>query len=158
MAKFFKTSEDIANMIQDIFENTSLPQMGVELKVISITKAKNVLKASKASATVHYLTNNDAVLIVYEDALDRLSDEYKVKLIEGALSNISYDTDKDKVAVESDIAKEMFRMRKKYENYVDILETSYIIIDEIEEEEKQRKEEEKIRKAEERAAKKRNNG
>ena len=151
MAKFFKTSEDIANMIQDIFENTSLPQMGVELKVISITKAKNVLKASKASATVHYLTNNDAVLIVYEDALDRLSDEYKVKLIEGALSNISYDTDKDKVAVESDIAKEMFRMRKKYENYVDILETSYIIIDEIEEEEKQRKEEEKIRK-------KRNNG
>ena len=116
MAKFFKTSEDIANMIQDIFENTSLPQMGVELKVISITKAKNVLKASKASATVHYLTNNDAVLIVYEDALDRLSDEYKVKLIEGALSNISYDTDKDKVAVESDIAKEMFRMRKKYEN------------------------------------------
>ena len=158
MTKFFKTSEDIANMIQDIFENTSLPQMGVELKVISITKAKNVLKASKASATVHYLTNNDAVLIVYEDALDRLSDEYKVKLIEGALSNISYDTDKDKVAVESDIAKEMFRMRKKYENYVDILETSYIIIDEIEEEEKQRKEEEKIRKAEERAAKKRNNG
>jgi len=158
MAKFFKTSEDIANMIQDIFENTSLPQMGVELKVISITKAKNALKASKASATVHYLTNNDAVLIVYEDALDRLSDEYKVKLIEGALSNISYDTDKDKVAVESDIAKEMFRMRKKYENYVDILEASYIIIDEIEEEEKQRKEEEKIRKAEERAAKKRNNG
>ena len=157
MAKFFKTSEDIASMIQDIFENTSLPQMGVELKVISITKAKNVLKASKASATVHYLTNNDAVLIVYEDALDRLSDEYKVKLIEGALSNISYDTDKDKVAVESDIAKEMCRMRKKYENYVDILETSYIIIDEIEEEEKQRKEEEKIRKAEERAAKKRNN-
>jgi hypothetical protein len=158
MAKFFKTSEDIANMIQDIFEDTSLPQMGVELKVISTTKAKNALKASKASATVHYLTNNDAVLIVYEDALDRLSDEYKVKLIEGALSNISYDTDKDKVAVESDIAKEMFRMRKKYENYVDILETSYIIIDEIEEEEKQRKEEEKIRKAEERAAKKRNNG
>ena len=78
--------------------------------------------------------------------------------LKGNGSNISYDTDKDKVAVESDIAKEMFRMRKKYENYVDILETSYIIIDEIEEEEKQRKEEEKIRKAEERAAKKKNNG
>jgi hypothetical protein len=60
--------------------------------------------------------------------------------------------------VESDIAKELFRMRKKYENYVDIMETSYAIIEQIEEEEKQKKEEEKMRKAAEKAAKKKNKG
>lgn len=156
--KLFKTSEDIAEQIQDIFENTGLPQVGVNLKIISTTKAKNAIKVSKASAREQYLTNKDIIMTVYEEAFDRLSDEIKEKLIEGNLSCVTYDTEKDKLNVDGDIAKEIFRMRKKYENYVDILEASYIVIDEIEEEEKQRKEEEKARKAEERAARKRNNG
>ena len=95
MAKFFETSADIAELAQDKFEDTGLAQMGIELKVISVTKAKNVLKASKAGATIQYLTKKDAILIVYEEVFDRLSDEYKEKLMEGALSNISYDTEKD---------------------------------------------------------------
>lgn len=157
MAKFFETSEDIKNLALSKFNETGLPQMGIELKLMSVTKGKNVVKASKAGATVHYLTKKDVFLVIYEEAFDRLSDEYKDKLMEGALSNISYDTEKDKLNVEMDVAKEMFRMRKKYTDYVDAMETSYILINEIEEEEKQRKEDEKIRKAEERAANKRNN-
>ena len=157
MAKFFETSEDIASLAQAKFEETSLPQMGIELKIISTTKSKNILKASKASATVQYLTKRDALLVIYEEAFDRLSDEMKEKLMEGALSNISYDDEKDKVNVEGDIAKEIFRMRKKYDNYVDMLEASYLAVEQIEEEEKQTKEEEKARKAEMRKNKQ-NNG
>ena len=146
MAKFFETSEDVKELIQNKFEETGLPNYGINLKVLSITKNKNILKASKASATVQYLTNKDAILIVYEEAFDKLSEEYKIKLIEGALSNIAYDTEKDKLIVEQDIAKEMFRMRKKYDNYVDIMEASYLVIEQIEEEEKERKEAEKANK------------
>jgi hypothetical protein len=47
-------------------------------------------------------------------------------------------------------------MRRKYDNYVDVMETAYLVIQQIEDEEKERKEAEKQRKAEERAAKKRN--
>lgn len=154
MAKFFETSEDIAALAQSKFEETGLPQMGIDLKVISVTKSKNVLKATKAGATIHYLTKKDAILVIYEEAFDRLSDEYKEKLMEGALSNISYDTERDKLNVDGDIAKEIFRMRRKFDNYTDIMEASYIVIDEIEDEERRRKEEEKLKKAEERAAKK----
>ena len=154
MAKFFETSQDIAELVQSKWENTGLAQMGIELKLISVTKAKNVLKASKAGATINYLTKKDAFLIIYEEAFDRLTDEYKEKIIEGALSNISYDTEKDKLNVESDIAKELFRMRRKYENYVDIMEASYLVISQIEEEEKERKEAEKAQKAAAREAKK----
>lgn len=154
MAKFFETSEDIAALAQSKFEETGLPQMGIDLKVISVTKSKNVLKATKAGATIHYLTKKDAILVIYEEAFDRLTDEYKEKLMEGALSNISYDTERDKLNVEGDIAKEIFRMRRKFDNYTDIMEASYIVIDEIEDEERRRKEEEKLKKAEERAAKK----
>lgn len=146
MAKFFETSQDIAELVQSKWENTGLAQMGIELKLISVTKAKNVLKASKAGATINYLTKKDAFLIIYEEAFDRLSDEYKERILEGALSNISYDTDKDKLNVETDIAKELFRMRRKYENYVDIMEASYLVINQIEEEEKERKEAEKAKK------------
>jgi len=156
--KFFETSTDIAELCQSKWEETGLAQMGIELKLLSVTKAKNVLKASKAGATINYLTKKDAFLIIYEEAFDRLSDEMKEKLLEGALSNISYDTEKDKLLVEGDIAKELFRMRRKYENYVDIMEASYMVIEQIEDEEKRRKEEEKLKKAEERAAKKKNKG
>ena len=156
MAKFFETSQDIAELVQSKWENTGLAQMGIELKLISVTKAKNVLKASKAGATINYLTKKDAFLIIYEEAFDRLSDEYKERILEGALSNLSYDTDKDKLNVETDIAKELFRMRRKYENYVDTMEASYLVINQIEEEEKERKEAEKAQKAAAREAKKKN--
>ena len=156
MAKFFETSQDIAALVPSKWEETGLAQMGIELKLLSVTKAKNVLKASKAGATINYLTKKDAFLIIYEEAFDRLSDEYKEKIIEGALSNISYDTDKDKLNVETDIAKELFRMRRKYENYIDIMEASYLVINQIEEEEKERKEAEKAQKAAAREAKKKN--
>jgi hypothetical protein len=156
MAKLFKTSEDIADLIQTKWEETNLAQMGIDLKVISTTKAKNVLKASKASATVQYLTKKDAILTIYEEAFDRLSEAYKEIIVEGCISNISYDSEKDKLNVETDIAKEIFRMRRKYENYTDIMEASYVVIEQIEQEEKERKEQEKIRKAEEKAARKRN--
>ena len=158
MAKFFETSRDIAELAQAKFEDTGLPQLGIDLKLISITKAKNVLKATKAGATVHYLTNKDAILVIYEEAFDRLSDEYKERLMEGALSNISYDTEKDKLNVDGDIAKEMFRMRRKYENYIDMMEASYLAIAQIDDEEKQKKEEEKARKAAAREAKKNKQG
>ena len=158
MAKIFETAADIAEMAQDKFEDTGLAQMGVDLKVLSVTKAKSILKVSRASAITHALTNKDIILTVYEEAFDRLSDEFKNKLMEGVLSNVSYDTEKDKLNVEGDTAKEMFRMRRKYENYVDMVETAYIVIETIEDEERRRKEEEKLKKAEERAAKKRNQG
>ena len=156
MAKIFETSKDFLELAQSKFEDAGLMHT-VSLRVLSTKKAKNVLKVSRANAILNGVTRDDVVLIIYEEALDRLSDEFKEKLMEGVFSNVSYDSEKDKVIVENDIAKEIFRMRRKYDNYVDILESSYVAIEQIEEEEKQRKEEEKARKAEERAAK-RNNG
>lgn len=148
MAKLFETSKDIADLAQEKWENTGLAQMGIELKVISTPKAKSILKVQRANATTNYLTKKDVILIVFEEAFDRLTEEHKNLLMEGAISNISYDTDKDKLNVDSDFAREIFRMRRKYQNYVDVAEESYIVIETIEEEEKQRKEAERLAKRE----------
>jgi hypothetical protein len=148
MAKLFETDSTIVEKARDIFEETGLPQMGINLRILSTPKAKSVLKISRTNATTNFLTKNDIIMLVYEEAFDRLPDETKSILLEGAISNVSYDTDKDKLNVETDIAREIFRMRHKYTDYVDLLETSYIIIEQIEDEERRRKEEEKLAKKE----------
>ena len=152
--KIFETAADIAELAQDKFEETGLAQMGIDLKVLSVTKAKSILKVQRANATTHFLTKKDVVLTVYEEAFDRLSDEHKNLLMEGAISNISYDTEKDKLNVDTDFSREIFRMRRKYPNYVDIAEESYIVIEQIEDEEKRRKEEERLAKLEKKNNKK----
>lgn len=146
--KLFETSKDILELAQNIFEETGLPQLGVDLKILSTTKSKAILKVQRANATTHFLTKKDVVLTVYEEAFDRMTDEHKNLLMEGVISNISYDTEKDRLNVENDFAKEIFRMRRKYPNYVDVAEESYIIIEQIEDEERRRKEEERLAKKE----------
>lgn len=137
--KIFETSQEFVNLALDKFDETTLPQIGINLKVISVARAKQILKVTRANPTTQFLTNKDIILTIYEEAFDRLSDEYKEKLMEGALSNVTYDFDKDKLNVDNDFSREIFRMRKKYDNYVDIAETSYHVIEEILEEEREKK-------------------
>lgn len=159
MAKIFETSKDIAELAFDKFEQTNLSPMGMNLKVMSVTKSKDVLKIGRANATTEFLTKKSDMitLYIYEDAFERLSDDFKEKLMEGVLSNVSFDTEKDKLLVDNSRYGEFIRMRRKYPNYGDIIETATMVIEQIAEEEKQKKEEEKLRRAEERAANKRNN-
>jgi hypothetical protein len=148
MNKIFETSEEIVELARKKWSETGLEHIGINLKLISVPKAKFALKVNRANATTNFLTKNDLIITVYEQVLDRLSDEHKEILMEGALSNISYDTEKDKIVVDTDFAREIFRMRRKYQNYVDVAEESYIVIETIEEEEKQRKEAERLAKKE----------
>ena len=146
MAKIFEPCNDTIELAESLFEDTCLSQVGINIKVLATTKAKNVVKVSKANPTMQYLTSNDIIMVVYEEAFDRLNDEYKKELMEGALSNVSYDSEKDKLNVEGDIAKEIFAMRQKYPDYVDVMEASYLIIQQIEEDEKEKKAEKAAKK------------
>ena len=143
--KLFETSEDIRNLAFEKWEETDLDNV-INLKIISTPKAKTILNVQRANATTHFLTQKDVIVTVYEEAFDRLTDEHKAILLEGILSNVSYDSEKDKMLVETDIAKEIFRMRRKFPNYVDILEEAYIVINQIENEEQERKEAERLAK------------
>lgn len=160
MAKFFDTSQDIMELAVDKFEDTGIAHLGVNLKVMSVPKGKEILSIKRANATAEFIAKKSdmVTLTIYEEAFDRLGDEYKTKLMEGVLSNISYDTEKEKLLVDNTRYGELFRMRRKYPDYQDILEAADIVVKQIAEEEKQRKEDEKARKAEERAMKRRNNG
>jgi len=142
MAKIFKTDEANVKLADLIFENTGLAQVGIRLKVMSLTKANTIAKVSKASATTEFLTKEQDTIhmFLYEEAFDRLSDEYKNMILEGALSNVSYDSEKDKINVDSSQYGELLRMRSKYgDKYINLIETAKIVMEEIEEEEKEHK-------------------
>ncbi len=150
MAKFFETSADIVELAEEIFDKTGLNSYGLQLKVMSVGKSKDVVKVSKANPTTEFLTKKEGIiqLQVYEAAFERLDDEARMMFLEMAFSNISYDLDKDKINVDNVPFHQVFRMRAKYgEAFLNKLELGYIIIDQIEEENKARKEEEKAAKS-----------
>ena len=146
MAKFFETSEEFVELIEEQFSKTGLDTLGINLKVVSITKAKDMLKVSRTSAVTNFLTQGetDILVTIYEQAFDRLPKDVQEMLVEMTLSNVSYDTEKDKLNIETNPYVQIFNMRKKYgEVILNNLEMAYLTIQQIEDEEKERKEQEK---------------
>ena len=156
MSKIFETNNEIIELANEEWSKTGLEHIGLNLKLISVPKAKFVLKANRANATTNFLAKNDLIITVYEEAFERLPEGHKQILMEGCMSNISYDNERDKITVDTEFSHELFRMRRKYGNYIDIAEEAEIVINQIEEEEKERKEAEKAQKAAAREAKKKN--
>lgn len=143
MAKIFTSSDYVVEMVEKEFNNIGLANYGLNLKVMSLTKAKDVIKVSKASATTEFLANKDGMIqvFVYEEAFERLDEKAQKMLIEMALSNITYDTEKDKLNVETNPFIQVFNMRRKYgDDFLNSFEYSYAAIQQITEEEKARKE------------------
>ena len=156
MAKLFKTSDDIYEFITNEWSNTDNSKIGVRLKVISTQKAKQILKLSKASATTEYLIREQDVLtlVVYEEAWDRLSEMNKILLLKGIFSVVSYDTEKERLIIDNRPYADLFNMRhtkdangnEYLDKYDNALETCALLLQQIEDEQKQAKEEEKARK------------
>ena len=145
MAKFFETSDEFVDLIEEQFSKTGLDTLGINLKVVSITKAKEMLKASRTSAVTNFLTQGetDILVTIYEQAFDRLPKDVQEMLVEMTLSNVSYDTEKDKLNIETNPYVQIFNMRKKYgEVILNNLEMAHLTIQQIEDEEKERKQQE----------------
>ena len=145
MSKIFETSEDLNNLGQAKFVESGLADVGICLKVLSLTKSNVAAKVQKANATTNFISKGqiDLVLFLYEEVLDRLDEDARGRLIEGALSNAFYDSEKDKLNIDTNPFGEVIRMSKKYPEYIHDLETVQLTIEQIIEEIKERKAAEK---------------
>lgn len=150
MAKPIKSSEYVQDLVDEAVEAAGLSAYGLTIETMSLTKSKDPVKVSKANSTTEYLTNkSDVVCIyIYEAAFERLDEESQKKIIEMAISSISYDSEKDKINIQNNPSLNTFNMCKKYGNgFVYTLEAAYIAIQQIADEEKEAKEAEKEAKA-----------
>lgn len=135
MGKIFETDKDIANLVEERFSATGLDTIGLNLRVMSVTKQRDVVKANKATDATEFLidTHGTVQVFVYEGVFNTLDDETQKFLIDMALSNISYNSEKDKVVVESNPYVSLFGMRKRLGDRADeLLEASYLAIKQFE--------------------------
>lgn len=146
MSKIFKTSDDIVELIENQFSETGLEPYGINLKILSTVKSKELMTVAKESAKTEFLSKSkDLITItVYEALFDRLDDEAKNMLTEMYLSGVSYDSEKDKITVDKNPVNLILNMRRKYgDDILNKVELVYMVMQEMIEEEKERKRAEK---------------
>lgn len=143
MSKIFESSDEVVAIAREMFKETGLLNYGLTLKIMSVPKAKEILKVTKASPATEFLTNNEGIiqLFVFEKAFERLDENSQKMLLDMAFSNVWYDTDKDKLNIDTTPNAAIIRMRQKYGNDIlDKVELALVTMQQIEEEEKEAKE------------------
>ena len=143
MNKIFESSDEVVAIAREMFKETGLLNYGLTLKIMSVPKAKEILKVTKASPATEFLTNNEGIiqLFVFEKAFERLDENSQKMLLDMAFSNVWYDTDKDKLNIDTTPNAAIIRMRQKYGNDIlDKVELALVTMQQIEEEEKEAKE------------------
>lgn len=146
MSKVFKTSDDIVELIENQFSETGLEPYGINLKILSTVKSKELMTVAKESAKTEFLSKSkDLITItVYEALFDRLDDEAKNMLTEMYLSGVSYDSEKDKITVDKNPINLILNMRRKYgDDILNKVELVQMVMQEMIEEEKEKKRAEK---------------
>ena len=146
MSKIFTTSNDIVELIENQFVETGLEPYGINLKILSTVKSKELMTVTKESAKTEYLSKSrDLItLTVYEALFDRLDDESKNMLTEMYLSGVSYDSEKDKILVDKNPVNLILNMRRKYgDDILNKVELVQMVMQEMIEEEKEKKRQEK---------------
>lgn len=112
MGKITKISEDYQELFDKVLEKTSLGFYGLDFKLGCYVKNPVGIKIIKSNPVVEFILNEEMKspdrdrsgiisIVLYEAALDRLTDIQKELIIENALSMIEYDTEKDKVTIKN---------------------------------------------------------
>lgn len=149
MAKLTTASPDIEKLVNDIAQEIGLQEMGIELTTLNAKKSKDVVKVSKANEVTEIISDKEnlIVVIVYENAFDRVDEKTQAMWVRMALDCISYDMEKDKISLSTPTITVPLGFYQKYGNVaVQNAELALLTIQQIEDEEKQRKLEEKANK------------
>ena len=149
MAELFKSSEDLANKVYKAIEDAGLASYGIPVEVMSTTKSKHPMSVYMAGSKAEYLTNTSGMICVelYEKALEMLEDSQVDMVIEMFINGISYNSEKDKIQLQTNQLINLFDLYRKYGNtFMNAIEAAYHAIRQIEEDEKTEKEDKKAEK------------
>jgi len=148
MAKFFEISEENQEIFDSIWQESGMFNY-IDLKILGVPKAKEVIKVQKTNPQAEYLGKcpDSIIVVVYEQAFDRLDDRGKKLLAEDALSLVSFDSEKEKIIVGAPQIVVSVGGRAKYgDELINISESAVLAIQQIAEEDAERKAEEKAQK------------
>lgn len=143
-------SPEILKMVQDITTELGLNNY-VNFLTFDVKNQKEVVKLQVANNLVKKLSEKEVVILIREDAFDRVDDKTRYFWLRTALERVEYDTEKDKVSLSKQLITVTLSSFLKYGvEAVNQAVTGIYTLNQIEEEEKQRKAEEKALKSKKR--------
>lgn len=149
MAKTLSTaSEEYVKLVKEAVAETGLDKMGVDFQVFNLVKSNNcVTKIMKANEITELMTNRDDLVIVgiYERAYDLVDDRTKRLWIEAALTQVAYDSEKDKILIGKEPTITVtLGFYHKYDNVaVQMAELEQLTLQQIKDEDEEEKERKK---------------
>lgn len=159
MAKLDKAPDHVIDFIEDIIENETTLARYVTWKILAVEKQKELIKISKASATVEYLAKCTDCIVIYVNeqmfdlmAPDNVNDvDLRKLLIKDALSMVNIiendNTGRMKIKIEKpQICISVDGYQNMGSDLVRASELQSIIIKKAEQDERERKEQEKLAK------------
>lgn len=141
MAKFFEISDENKEIFENIWSESGMFNY-IDLKLLGVPKAKEVVKVQKTNPQAEYLGKcpDSIIVTIYEQAFDRLDDRGKKLLAEDALSLVSYDDEKEKIIVGAPQIVVSVGGRAKYgDELINVAESAVLSIQQIAEEEAEKK-------------------
>lgn len=144
MGKFVDLfDDDLIKIAKDEIANSGLRQMGVNVEVCGLKKSKkDVGIVVKGDDKTERVTNDPSLvfLALYEEAFKRVDDATKLIWIQNLLSQVSVDTDKDKIMITKPEINLSLGMYRKYGDVaVNKAELAIMTLAQITQEEKERK-------------------
>lgn len=146
MAKLTIASPEIDKLVQDVAGEMGLKSMGIEFQALNAKKAKEVVKISKANEITELMSDRQdlIIVIVYEEAFDRVDEKTQHMWVRMALEPISYDLEKDKIVIGCPTITVPLGIAEKYgAAAIDSAKLGLYTIAQIQDEEKEKKEAEK---------------
>lgn len=140
--KFGEISEDVKDLLDEVIEGTGLFNY-MNIYYYSVDKQKTVIKVSKLNPLAETVAKKpDSVIItVRESIFERLSPNQQKMLVEDAMSQVLYDTEKEKISIEAPAITMTASGWKKYgKELADTYELCLLTAQQLEEEEKEAKE------------------
>lgn len=157
MAKLDKASDRVIDFIEDIINNETVLERYITWKILAVDKQKELIKISKASATVEYLAKCTDCIVIYVNehmfdlmAPDNVNDvDLRKLLIKDALSMVNVveneNTGNMKIKIEKpQICVSIDGYHNMGQDLVRASELQNIIVKKAEQDEKERKEREKL--------------
>ncbi len=157
MGKYVRDlNEDLEAKVKNMANSMGLRAQGITVEAVRIKKCKTYGEVLKGNDLVTLFTNDPFLICValYEELFDRVDTETQDYWIESLLSQISYDSEKDKVVITKPELAVGRSMYNKYKNVaVQKEELALLAIQQIADEKKKEKEEAKARRLEKKMAK-----
>ena len=144
MSKYSKDlDETLVQKVRSIAKSAGLDAFGINVEAIRLKKSKNSIgEVLVGNDLVKLFTGDDLLVAValYEDLLLQFDDATQNMLIEGLISQIGYDDEKDKVVIAKPELSISVAMYHKYGNIaVQKAELVYLTCQQMKEKEKETK-------------------